>query len=150
MRVYKFDIPGPPVGKGRHRSFIRPGMKFAKQYPDPKTVDFESLVKLVAVEAGVEPLERVKVEIICFLPVRMKKYVRKPNEPQEPLQRPDVDNVAKSVTDALNKIAYKDDKHVMGLNVMWNFIAEGKVPYTSVIIEEVDWKDYADCEVVGL
>lgn len=31
-----------------------------------------------------------------------------------PIKRPDLDNVLKAVSDALNKIAYKDDSQIVG------------------------------------
>lgn len=51
-----------------------------------------------------------------------------------PTVKPDTDNIAKSILDALNGIAYNDDKQVVTL-IVQKWYAE--VPSVSVMIKEV-------------
>jgi len=51
-----------------------------------------------------------------------------------PTIKPDTDNIAKSILDSLNGIAYKDDKQVVRLKVD-KYYAE--IPSVSVEIKEV-------------
>ena len=50
-----------------------------------------------------------------------------------PTVKPDTDNIAKSILDALNGIAYKDDKQVVTLSVKKRY---DEVPRVSVWIYE--------------
>ena len=52
-----------------------------------------------------------------------------------PVKKPDCDNIAKIVLDALNKIAYKDDSQVIELSVKKLYSEVAKV---SVHIEEIE------------
>ena len=52
-----------------------------------------------------------------------------------PMVKPDTDNIAKSILDSLNGIAYKDDKQVVEL-IVYKFYND--VPYVNVTIEEID------------
>ena len=51
-----------------------------------------------------------------------------------PTTKPDTDNIAKSILDSLNGIAYKDDKQVVDLRVRKQY---AEVPSVSVWISEV-------------
>ena len=58
-----------------------------------------------------------------------------------PVKKPDCDNIAKIVLDALNKIAYKDDAQVAELSVKKRYAAAAKV---FVHIEEIDTRGDVD------
>lgn len=51
-----------------------------------------------------------------------------------PTIKPDTDNIAKSILDSLNGIAYKDDKQVVSLSVKKWYAEE---PSVSIWIKEV-------------
>ena len=51
-----------------------------------------------------------------------------------PTIKPDTDNIAKSILDSLNKIAYLDDKQVVKLEVEKYY---SQVPNVAVMIEEI-------------
>jgi len=142
--IYKFRIPGDPVGKQRGRTFIPPGGKYPVTTTPPKTRNFESLVKMCAVQAGVKPLEYVSVVIVVSIPVRITPRKTMPPIIHEPRQRPDLDNVVKSVCDALNGIAYRDDKNILDLKARYSFIAENEQAYTEVRIEESAWEHHRE------
>lgn len=52
-----------------------------------------------------------------------------------PVKKPDCDNIAKIILDALNKIAYKDDSQVIELSVKKLYSEKAKV---LVHIEEIE------------
>ena len=108
-----FTVPGVPVGKGRPR-FMRNGHPYTPQ----KTKDYEALVLRCWKEqsgqefAGGIPLS---ASIDAYFPVP-KSTSRKKAQKMDGtlyLHKPDSDNIAKGVLDALNGSAYPDDCAVM-------------------------------------
>ena len=51
-----------------------------------------------------------------------------------PTKKPDIDNIAKCVLDALNKLAYRDDTQVVTLRMEKHY---GEIPRVEVEIEEI-------------
>lgn len=138
MMTCDFEIEGKPVGKGRPR-FKRMG-NFVQTYTPEKTADYEKLVRLRFQNAGgviTEKPVRIKIAA-CFAP---PKSARKKDKAEMlmnkilPTKKPDCDNIAKIILDALNKIAYVDDSQVVELVVKKWFAAEAKV---FVHIEEIE------------
>ena len=52
-------------------------------------------------------------------------------------KRPDADNVAKAICDALNGVAFDDDSQVVDLCVMKRQAAQGLPPDVIVVISEI-------------
>ena len=102
MTVYSITIPGRPVPKGRPRLGYR-GQK-AYVYTPPKTREYERLVGWVAKSAGCRPVEGP-------VSVALSVYVK---------GRLDADNIAKSILDGLNGVAYEDDDQVVELHI-WKY-----------------------------
>jgi len=117
-----FTVDGNPVAKGRPR-FAKRG-KFVQTYTPQKTKDYESLVMDAASEAmGVsEPLDTpMKIFIHIRMPIP-KSYSKKMHQDCldqliRPTKKPDWDNVAKAITDALNGIVYVDDCQIVDAHV---------------------------------
>lgn len=133
-----FEIEGKPVGKGRPR-FKRMG-NFVQTYTPEKTADYEKLVRLRFQNAGGAITDKpVKIEIVAlFAPpksARKKDKIEMLANRILPVKKPDCDNIAKIVLDALNKIAYVDDSQVVELAVKKRYSAEEKV---TVHIEEIE------------
>jgi Holliday junction resolvase RusA-like endonuclease len=104
-------------------------------------------VKLAAQHAGVELVERVKVDIAICLPMNVKHFKTKPDVYSEPLVRPDRDNVSKSIGDALQGILVRDDKHILDGRSYYVWLRNPNAqPKTIITITEVDWKDYIEIE----
>jgi len=154
MKQYRLTIPGPPVGKQRPRVFNptnrqtgQPMMKGGKPLiiamTPQKTRTFEATIVQMADAANVGMMERVKLTVIVCIPYRIKEYKTKADAILEPGQRPDVDNVFKSVADALEGIAFKNDRHVLEIHGYYAF-TESRQACTKVIIDEVKWEDYVD------
>lgn len=133
-----FVVEGKPTGKGRPR-FKRMG-NFVQTYTPANTAEYEKLVKLRFQNAGGVITDKpVKIEIVAFF--APPKSVRKKQKQEMlanlilPTKKPDCDNIAKIVLDALNQIAYKDDSQVIELSVRKQYASEAKV---SVHIEDIE------------
>ena len=97
--IHKITIPGRPVPKGRPRIGVRG--RTAYVYTPPATVEYEKLVGWIAKSLGCRPLEGP-------VSVSLNVYAR---------GKLDADNIAKSILDGLNGIAYEDDDQVVELLV---------------------------------
>lgn len=95
----KFTIPGRPVPKGRPRLGCHGRKVFI--YTPPATREYEKLVGWVAKCMGCRP---VGGPIVATIDVYYRSKL-------------DVDNVAKSILDGLNGVAYEDDDQVVELLV---------------------------------
>ena len=109
-------IPGQPVSKGRPRV-----CKWGTFTPE-KTVNYETLIKeLFIISKQGQCNGQLLAEINCFFSI--PKSTSKKNielmkiHTLRPTKKPDTDNLAKIVLDALNGLAYKDDSQVVDLFV---------------------------------
>lgn len=144
MMTCDFEVEGKPVGKGRPR-FKRMG-NFVQTYTPEKTADYEKLVRLRFQNAGGAITDKpVRVEIVAFFEppksARKKDWAVMLANLILPTKKPDIDNIAKIILDALNKIAYVDDAQVIELSVIKRYAAEAKV---IVHIEEIDTRGDID------
>ena len=114
----EFDVIGTPIAKGRPR-FSRRG-KYVTTYTPKKTVEYENLVKRYYLEKYKtdELMEGyLKIELKFFMPI--VKSTSKKNKQLMieqklfPDKKPDLSNLVKSVEDALNGIAFKDDSQII-------------------------------------
>ena len=129
-----FTIPGKVQAKQRPRF----NGKFA--YTQRETVAYENWVKTCYLEKykGQKLLEKpLKVKIIAYydIPKSTSKKKQKMMLDNEifPTIKPDADNIAKSILDSLNGIAYLDDKQVVKLIVEKYYSKSANV---TVMIEE--------------
>jgi Holliday junction resolvase RusA-like endonuclease len=141
MKYFTFKIPGKPQPKERPR-FARGKGGQVFTFMPKNTREYEQWVKTCAKEAGVEIMERVKIEVVIAIPCREKVYKTRPSELIEPLKRPDEDNVLKAIKDALEGIAYKNDRDCLDARARYRFLRPGGEPFVRVEIEEVDWVNY--------
>ncbi|MEY7998634.1 RusA family crossover junction endodeoxyribonuclease [Clostridium sp. Mt-5] len=111
-------VPGEPMGKQRPK-FNR----WTKSAHTPeKTLNYETYVKELYVNNRLPMLEGyIRVHIIAFYKIPKstsnKKRQQMLNNELLPDKKPDLDNVAKIICDALNTIAYLDDKQIVSLTV---------------------------------
>lgn len=131
-----FTIPGKVQAKQRPRF----NGKFA--YTQIETVAYENWVKTCYLEKykGQKLLEKpLKVKIIAYydIPKSTSKKKQKMMLDNEifPTIKPDADNIAKSILDSLNGIAYLDDKQVVKLIVEKYYSKSANV---TVMIEELE------------
>jgi Holliday junction resolvase RusA-like endonuclease len=113
-------VPGAAVAKGRPRATSFGGK--VRTYTPAKTRNYENLVKLEAgrVMAGKDLIEGpVSLHVTAHLQVPQSWSKKKQSSALSgellPTSRPDVDNYAKAVLDALNEVVFRDDSQVVML-----------------------------------
>lgn len=119
MKNCNLFIPGEPQGKGRPR-FSKRG-NFVNVYTPKNTETYEDKIrwfynhkydKMIFEEN--EPLTMYIVA--NFGPPKStsrKKRLQMIDGEIKPTKKPDIDNIAKIIMDALNGFAYKDDKQII-------------------------------------
>ena len=123
MDQIAFAFPFEPVAKGRPR--FRVCGKFVQAYTPGKTKQFEKrIAEYYKTATGAERFEEdvpivVSINFGMKIPVSLTKKAK-----QEMLEgkrqhnvKPDLDNLAKSVLDALNGIAWHDDAQIVELHL---------------------------------
>ena len=133
-------VAGEPVGKGRPR-FSSAG-SFVRAYTPKKTVSFENLVRI---EYGLQTNnyrflddDMLDLRIIAYFPIP-KSTSKKKREMMlkgkiRPAKKPDADNILKAVADALNTVAYKDDRQIVDTRVRKIY---SETPRTVILIKKV-------------
>lgn len=120
-----FEVVGKVQGKSRARTFYNPKIGKSQSITPEKTVLYENLVKLSFQQAerketffDGEPLE---VVITAFFQIPKSASKKKAADMLAgrilPTKKPDADNIAKVICDALNGVAYHDDTQVVRLTV---------------------------------
>lgn len=119
----KFTIEGKPQGKARARTFYNRRMGKMQSITPQNTVDYEDLVRWSYKAAGGTYYDKtplnVVVRAIYEIAESFSKAMRKSASEGKikPCKKPDSDNIAKVILDALNGVAYYDDSQVVGLTV---------------------------------
>ena len=87
-------------------------------------LQYENLIKTCYYQTGVNPFgadEELRATIIAYYPIAKSTSKKKRQQMLagliRPTKKPDLDNVIKSILDALNKVAYHDDTQIVSLSV---------------------------------
>lgn len=139
MNEISFEVPGDPYGMPRPR-FAR-----GHAYTPREAVAYKKKVAAMFYEAIRKKgwlrwtaQEAVEVYIIaCFrIPKTITKATRERIARGEelPLKKPDVDNIEKIITDALNGEAYQDDRQITKSVCEKLYAPEGTEPCVDVVI----------------
>lgn len=140
--MVRLTIPGEPQGKGRHRA-VRRGDHIAT-YTPRKTKDYEDEVRFCYRQEYGDLMafavdEPVSATIIAAFGIPKSASKKRKVEMMAgnvlPTKKPDTDNIAKIVLDALNGLAYPDDKQVVELHVIKEYDLEG-----CVTVELTPWR----------
>lgn len=122
--IYEFEVIGKIVGKERPRVNTYTGTV----YTPNKTKDYETYIQQsfkIKYPNCKMLLGRVSIEIISYL--KMPANANKKNIESmmkneiSPTRKPDIDNITKSVLDALNKYVIYDDNQVSKISVEKRF-----------------------------
>lgn len=139
MRKVQFTILGEPRGKGRPR-FAKRG-NFVKTYTPEETLNYEAYVKMCYIQAanGIKLEGAISANLTCYYSVPKSASKKKREEMLSgtyPCQKkPDIDNIIKSIFDALNTIAFDDDKQITLMIVKKVY---GEVPRIEVRLAELE------------
>lgn len=137
--THHFVVPGEAVAKGRPRASIAPNGRFARMYTPQKSARFEQLVSLhareqIGLQTIVGPLA---VTIEAFFEWPLGKRRQRIPRGQEPMtEKPDVDNLAKSVLDGL--AAWFRDQQVAELIVRKWRAQQGEPARTEITITQIE------------
>lgn len=128
-------------GKVQAKQRVRLG-RYSRYTPE-QTKNYENWVKLSFINQypNFKPLENelvVSIKAYFEIPksVSKKKREQMLKGSIRPTIKPDLDNIAKSILDALNKLAYVDDKQIVFLEVE-KFYDES--PRVELMVEELSY-----------
>lgn len=137
--MIKITIPGSPIGKGRPKFSTFGG--YPKAYTPQKTVNYENLVKMAFQASGSKGYDKgiqLRAEITAYFLIPKSTSNKKRFEMLHGVimhtKKPDADNVAKSILDALNGLAFYDDSQICELGVCKMYSDE---PRAEVTIREI-------------
>ena len=114
-----FTVEGKPQGKARARTFYDKKVGKMRSVTPEQTKSYEDLIRWSYKAAGGQYMgEKVlQVSIRAFYPIPSSFSKKKRDAALcgeiRPTTKPDCDNVIKVVLDALNGVAYYDDKQVV-------------------------------------
>jgi len=132
--LISFTIPGDPKPQQRPRFFRRGN--FVGTYDPKESTDFKSKAAFFAKQSGITLLDGpISLEIDVFVKRPKNRCGKKFPPLRIPCSsRPDCDNFAKGVMDALNGIAWHDDGQIQDLRVRKFYHEIGGSPRTEVSI----------------
>lgn len=112
MMKVSFVVKGKPVGKQRPRTVRNKYTGKTLTYTPNKTKAYENEVARGYRRISNHMFEdAVAVNIIVFVKHPKRRTY------QRPTVKPDIDNIAKTILDGLNGVAYADDKQVIKLSI---------------------------------
>ena len=135
----QFTIPGKPQGKARPRFNGKSGQVYTPQ----STRDYEELIRRCYTQSSSKRMKFLET-LPGTLSLRINAYFQVPKSWSvvkkqcalrgeiKPTVKPDIDNIAKIILDALNGVAYKDDAAIIGLMVIKYYTMQE--PYVNVQI----------------
>lgn len=139
-----FTIDGKPQGKARARTFYNPKLGRTQSITSENTVLYENLVKQSFIQQSNENCrwfnkEPLMMCITAYYPIP-KSTTKKDRQliaegKLFPTKKPDADNIAKVICDALNGVAYSDDTQIVRLAV--RKIYTEHQPRVRVFLEEI-------------
>ena len=134
----EFTVPGEPFGKQRPRHSRVSGTT----YTPKETKLHEQLIQWAYRKAGGHKFPedseiRITIIAVMGIPKSTPKYRRADmlSGKIRPTKKPDWDNIGKLVCDALNGVAYDDDKCICSACVIKLY---GEEPQTYVRLEEIN------------
>ncbi len=143
--MIQFTVPGLPVAqpRQRHRVVAAGGRTFTQNYTpkgDPVNT-YKAAIQLAAsVVYKTAPITGPVAVTLLFLFPRPKSMVwaRRPMPRAHKATKPDIENVAKAVLDALTGQLWVDDAQVASLSVVKLIAAGDEQPHTFISIERLE------------
>lgn len=135
----QFTVEGKPQGKARARTFYDNRLGRMNSITPAQTKSYEDLIRWSYTAAGGKYLgdATLQVDIQAFYPIpkgfNKAKTKDAVTQKLRPTTKPDCDNIIKVVLDALNGVAYYDDKQVICVSCNKYY---GETGYLKVTITE--------------
>lgn len=148
LRFVSFNVPGTPKGKARARTVYNKNTKQYQSYTPDNTVLYENLIRTtytqkfgkLRVSAGIP----VEINIVStFEPaasVSKAQRIKMLAGTIKPTKKPDLDNIAKVVLDALNGLAFYDDSQVIWISAKKEYGEEAG------LFVRIGWEEDDDTE----
>jgi len=138
IQTQSVTVYGDPRGKGRPRFSYGTG----HAYTDAATADYERRVEKAWVSENNFTFGKYPTEVIIkaffSVPSSLSKKKKAQLYGMPCLKKPDVDNIAKIVLDALNGVAYQDDAQIEKLRVEKMYVSsETESPRVEIAITAV-------------
>lgn len=134
--MISFIVYGEPVGKQRPRVVKNRNGKIVAYTPS-KTKVYEQTVRA----AFLKELEKNESEIDLAAAKKLSIYfwLKRPKSSKRkyPTVKPDIDNLIKSVLDALNGIAYRDDAQIIDISASKTY-HDKNFSLVAVTIEDIE------------
>ena len=118
--TYSFEIEGKIIGKERPRVNLNTGIV----YTPNKTKDYENYIRQIfkIKYPNFEIItSRVSINIIAYIgiskSISKKNKEKMLNDEMSPIKKPDIDNIAKVILDALDGFVLQNDKQVTKMSV---------------------------------
>lgn len=145
-----FTIPGKPQGKARARTFYNPRLGRSQSITPANTVLYENLIKTSFLTAENKEKWMNGEPLIMYITAYFEppKSTSKKNKQLMllhkvlPTKKPDADNIAKVVCDALNGIAYHDDTQIIELHIKKRYTDTDSGERTLVGIYKYEPEEY--------
>lgn len=136
MKRFYVTIPIMPVPKARPR-FTR----YGKPYTPEKTKEYEKAIaetwKQATKNFKYDPEQPLYVNLVFGLPIAKSTPKYKAEQMAQGIirhtKKPDADNLAKAVMDALNGVAWEDDSQVVKVSIFKEYAKE---PYVYIYIHD--------------
>ena len=118
----RFVVEGKPQGKARARTFFNHNTGKMQSITPEQTKSYEELIRWSYKASGGKYLGDKPIEISIrayyAIPQSFSRVKREQALQGEirPMTKPDTDNIIKVVLDALNGVAYYDDKQVISVS----------------------------------
>ena len=137
----RFIVEGKVQGKARARTFFNHNTGKMQSITPEQTKSYEELIRWSYKASGGKYLGKNSIELSIkayySIPQAFSRVKREQALQGEirPMTRPDIDNITKVVLDALNGVAYYDDKQVVSVSCeKWY----GEMGCLVVEIKEID------------
>ena len=120
----KFTVPGEPQGKARPRFARLPNGK-TRTYTPNETVIYENLIvtsyRQQYGSARFPDDARLDMRVMAYYAIPASASKKKKQQMADgeirPTKKPDMDNIVKAVSDALNQVAFRDDSQIVDCQV---------------------------------
>lgn len=120
-----FTVPGKPHAQGRARATINRNTGRPRMYEDKTSKAYKEKIAWCAIEAGADRNNLIagavllNIAVYCPIPPTWTRQKRKDAAEGKVhmISRPDLDNVLKSIQDALSGIVYVDDRQVVDIRI---------------------------------
>lgn len=154
MNAITFSIPGQPMAQ--QRAGRKSVGAFIRTFDPPQSASYKDTVRTCYADSRARSTFKrveegpVRLIIVARFDRPASKCSKRTPKPEEWMEGgKDGDNIAKIIQDALNHIAWKDDRQVADLHVRKYLCAQGVAPFVEVWIQSIEAHDVPPYSILG-